>query len=90
MKQLPIRKENSSPGKKKSLPATWEPGILADSLEVMEEHTVEKIRGLENALNQLTIADHTHEIIALCNEIKQEKVLLEQIALRKRRSRYLC
>lgn len=65
-------------------------GLLADSLEVMEQHTKEKITSLEHSLNQLTIADNTTEIIFLCGEIKKQRQLLAAIALRLRRSRYSC
>lgn len=83
-------KKTSLPPRKTPVADTWEPGILADSLEVMEEHTQQKIRGLEASLNQLTIADHTAEIIFLCGEIKKERILLAKIALKRRRAGYSC
>lgn len=64
--------------------------LLADSLEVMEQHTKDRISTLEASLNQLTIADHTAEIISLCTEIKKQRQLLAAIALRIRRSGYSC
>lgn len=83
MKQVPTRK---------ALPAIkeHEPLIFADSLEVMEEHCNKKLRLLYESLNRLSIADDTHEIIAICSKIKKEKAQLARIALQKRRANYLC
>ena len=88
MKHLPLNKNRKArsvasdifPGQK--LP----PKIMADSLEVMESYHLQRIESLTAALNNLTIVDHTREIILLCREIKKQKKLLLQIIERKRKS----
>lgn len=61
----------------------FKPGILADSLEVMEAYSMQKISLLQERVNDLPIGENTREIIQLCQQIKKERVLLQHIRERK-------
>jgi len=78
-------KKVAFPIQKNQQAETFVPEIMADSLEVMEIYCLQKIHSLQTSLNNLTIDDHTREIIFLCREIKREKNLLMQIE-RKRKN----
>jgi hypothetical protein len=63
----------------------FEPEILADSLEVMENYCAEKIVLLQSSLEKLNVADNACEIISICQQIRKERDRLHDIIKRKRR-----
>lgn len=67
---------------------TFEAGVLADSLEVMEAHIRHQIGQLEIALNKLNLLDHPVEIISLCKQMTEQRLLLARVELKRRRASY--
>lgn len=88
MKHLPLNKNRKARSVASDFfpEEKFAPSIMADSLEVMESYHLQRIESLTTVLYNLTIADHTRQIILLCREIKKQKKLLLQIIERKRKS----
>ena len=92
----PIVMKNSSVNKSSSglkrhqFDEPLEIGILADSLEVMEAHIQDRINQLEKSLNQLNLLDNPTEIVSICREIIEQRLLLAKVSLKKRRASYGC
>jgi hypothetical protein len=84
MKHYPANRKNASNLFHKTKQDSFAPEILADSLEVMESYSLQKILLLQSSLERLNVAEHATEIIDICQQIKKEKKLLAQIIVRKK------
>ncbi len=84
MKHYPANRKNTPNLFHNTKQDSFAPEILADSLEVMESYSLQKIVLLQCSLEKLNVADHANEIIEICQQIKKEKKLLAQIIVRKK------